>query len=70
MITGKWTSVSWHVVHWEIREQMKTSDVKLILQRDRERWPDTKPRLITDNGPHLIAPDFKYSVRDRTVIPG
>lgn len=51
------------IVHWEIRDQMKEKDIEIILQRARERYPDAKPRIISDNGPQFIAKDFKIFVR-------
>ncbi len=51
------------IVHWEIRESMKESDVECVLQAARERFPDEKPRLISDNGPQFIARDFKEFIR-------
>lgn len=51
------------IVHWEIREQMTQADVQTIIQRARERFPDAKPRIISDNGPQFIAKDFKEFIR-------
>ena len=51
------------IVHWEIREAMKESDVEIILQRAREKFPDARPRIISDNGPQFISKDFKEFVR-------
>jgi putative transposase len=51
------------IVHWEIREAMRESDVETIVQRAREKYPDTSPRIISDNGPQFIAKDFKEFVR-------
>jgi len=51
------------VVHWELKEAMKEADVELILQRAREKHPDAKPRIISDNGPQFIARDFKEFIR-------
>lgn len=51
------------IVHWEIREAMKESDVEIILQRGREKYPDARPRIISDNGPQFIAKDFKEFIR-------
>lgn len=51
------------IVHWEIRESMTEAEVELILQRARERFPDAKPRVISDNGPQFIAKDFKEFIR-------
>ena len=51
------------IVHWEIRETMKESDVELIIERARERFPGVKPRIISDNGPQFIAKDFKSYIR-------
>jgi len=51
------------IVHWEIREQMTELDVECVMQRARERFPDAKPRIISDNGPQFIAKDFKEFIR-------
>jgi putative transposase len=51
------------IVHFEIREQMKERDVQTILQRALEKYPQAKPRIISDNGPQFIAKDFKAFIR-------
>jgi transposase InsO family protein len=51
------------IVHWEIREQMTEADIEIILQRAKEKFPDAKPRIISDNGPQFIAKDFKQFIR-------
>jgi transposase InsO family protein len=52
-----------YVVHWEIRESMTEPDVETILQRAKEKHPDERPRIITDNGPQFVAKDFKQFIR-------
>lgn len=52
-----------YIVHWEIREQMTEADVETILQRVKEKFPDARPRIISDNGPQFIAKDFKEFIR-------
>lgn len=52
-----------YIVHWEIREAMKESDVEIILQRAREKFPYATPRIISDNGPQFISKDFKEFIR-------
>ena len=51
------------IVAWDIREAMKEVDVEIILQRAREKFPDARPRIISDNGPQFIARDFKDFIR-------
>lgn len=51
------------IVHWELRDRMTTADVETVLQRARERYPDARPRIISDNGPQFIAKDFKEFIR-------
>lgn len=51
------------IVHWEIRESMTEPEVETILQRARERHPDARPRIISDNGPQFVAKDFKEFIR-------
>ena len=52
-----------YIVHWYIKESMKESDVEIILQRAREKFPDAAPRIISDNGPQFISKDFKEFIR-------
>jgi len=42
---------------------MQESDVELILQRAKEKYPEARPRIISDNGPQFIARDFKEFIR-------
>lgn len=51
------------IVHWEIRERMTETDVECILQVAREKHPQARPRIISDNGPQFIAKDFKEFIR-------
>lgn len=51
------------VVHWEIREAMRESDIEIIIERAKEKFPDARPRVISDNGPQFIARDFKEFIR-------
>jgi putative transposase len=51
------------LVHWDLRESMKESDLEMILERAKEKCPEAKPRIISDNGPQFIARDFKEFIR-------
>jgi transposase InsO family protein len=51
------------IIHWEIREQMTETDVEIIIQKAKEKYPGTRPRIISDNGPQFIAKDFKEFIR-------
>lgn len=51
------------IVHWDIQESMTEGEVELILQRAKEKFPEAKPRIISDNGPQFIARDFKEFIR-------
>ena len=42
---------------------MTEGDVEVIIQRAREKFPDAKPRVISDNGPQFVAKDFKAFIR-------
>jgi transposase InsO family protein len=52
------------LLHWELRDSMKEADVELTVQRAREKYPEARPRVITDNGPQFIARDFKLFLRE------
>ena len=52
------------IVHGEVRESMKETDIETIAQRALEKHPGVQPRLISDNGPQFIARDFKSFIRE------
>jgi len=52
-----------YIVHWEIRTSMTEADVEIVLQRAREKFPDARPRVISDNGPQFLAKEFKEFIR-------
>lgn len=52
-----------YIVHWDIRESMTETDIEIILQAAREKFPDARPRIISDNGPQFISKDFKEFIR-------
>lgn len=51
------------IVHWEIRQAMKEADAELVLQKAREKYPQARPRIISDNGPQFVAKEFKEFIR-------
>ena len=51
------------LVHWDLRESMKEADIEMILERAKEKYPEARPRIISDNGPQFIARDFKEFIR-------
>ena len=51
------------LVHWELRASMTEAEIEIVLQRAREKYPDAKPRIISDNGPQFLARDFKEFIR-------
>jgi transposase InsO family protein len=52
-----------YLVHWEIREAMTTRDIQIVLQRAHEKYPQARPRIISDNGPQYLAHEFKEFIR-------
>lgn len=52
-----------YIVHWDIKASMLESDIELILERAREKFPGVTPRIISDNGAQFIARDFHAYIR-------
>ena len=50
-------------MNWDIRESMTEADIEIILQGAKEKYPEARPRIISDNGPQFIAKDFKEFIR-------
>jgi putative transposase len=63
LLCGVLDGCSRYVLHWELRERMTEADVEIILQRAHERFPEARPRVISDNGPQFIAKDFHEFIR-------
>jgi len=42
---------------------MTEAEIEIILQGAKEKNPEAKPRIISDNGPQFIARDFKEFIR-------
>ena len=66
-----------YIVHWSIMPSMTSADVQLVVQRAREMFPGTSPKIISDNGPQFpegpihrrygpvgAARDFKVFMRE------
>lgn len=52
-----------YIVSWDMKEAMKEADVEIVIQRAKEKCPEAKPRIISDNGSQFIAKDFKEFIR-------
>src|ERR1700758_4556569 len=52
-----------YIVNWDLRESMTEADIEIILQAAKEKYPEARPRIISDNGPQFIAKDFKEFIR-------
>ena len=44
-----------YIVHHEIRESMIETDVEMVLQRAKEKYPLARARIISDNGSQFMA---------------
>ena len=58
-----------YIVHHEIRTDMTTADVQIVIERALEKLPSghAKPRIITDNGSQYIAGEFKRYLCERDI---
>ena len=48
-----------YIVHHELRSHMSAYDVEITIERAREKFPDARPRIISDNGSEFISKDFR-----------
>jgi transposase InsO family protein len=52
-----------YIVNWDARESMTEADIEIILQGAKEKHPEARPRIISDNSPQFIAKDFREFIR-------
>jgi len=62
-LCGALDGASRFIAHWDIRESMTETEIEIILERAKEKFPEARPRIISDNGPQFIAKDFKEFIR-------
>ena len=57
------------IIHHEVRLDMTTTDVEVVIERALEKLPPgtPRPRLITDNGSQYISAEFKAYLRERDI---
>lgn len=53
-----------YILHHELRKTMTEFDVQITLQRAHEKYPDAKPKVISDNGSQYISKDFQLFLRE------
>ncbi len=51
------------IVDWDLRASMTEAEIEITLEGAKEKYPQAKPRIISDNGPQFIARDFKEFIR-------
>lgn len=51
------------IIAYGIGETMTEREVELIIEQAKEKYPQARPRIISDNGPQFIARDFKEYIR-------
>lgn len=53
-----------YILHHELRASMSEYDVEITIQRALEKYPDKKPRIISDNGGQYLSKDFQIYLRE------
>ncbi len=51
------------LVHWDLRESMTETDIEIILERAKERYPRVRPRVILDTAPSATSPGISRRFR-------
>lgn len=52
-----------YVVHHELRNTMTGYDVELTIERALDKFPEARPRIISDNGSQFTGKEFKEYMR-------
>jgi Integrase core domain len=57
-----WLQSLYHPIG-ELKEQMIEPEVQIILERAKKKYPEARPRIISDNTPLFIAKNSKEFIR-------
>ena len=52
-----------YVVHHDLRAHIDHADVMLVIEQARDKYPEARPRIISDRGGPFIAKEFKEYLR-------
>lgn len=52
-----------YVVNWDLLLDMTSREVNLVIQRALEKYPDVRPRIVSDNGTQFTGRDFKSLIK-------
>ena len=52
-----------YIVHHEVRTHMSEYDVQVTMVKAKEKYPDGRPRIISDNGGQFISKDFHQFIK-------
>ena len=52
-----------YVVHHELRSAMTGYDVELTIEKALEKFPESRPGIISDNGKQFTGKEFKEYIR-------
>ena len=52
-----------YIIHHEVRANMTKYDVELTIQRAKEKYPDARAKIISDNGGQFISKDFQEFIK-------
>jgi len=53
-----------YIIHHELRTSMTELDIEITVQKAHEKYPDEKPRIISDNGSQYVSKDFQVYLRE------
>ncbi len=52
-----------YVLHHEVRHTMNEHDIQLTIQKAKDKYPEVRPRVISDNGAQFISKEFKLFIK-------
>lgn len=53
-----------YIVAWDLRASVEEKDIEIVLEKGREKFPNAKPRIISDRGSQFIAREFKEYIME------
>ncbi len=57
-----------YILHWDLLESASSADIRAVIESALKKYPSSKPRIVTDNGPQFKSKDFRALIKEFSLM--